>query len=66
MRYVIKSKETYTSKGEEKTMWHDVGLLVIEDNIPKFIKLNQNPHILYSVFLIEDKPTEPKEFKNNN
>jgi len=52
--YTIKSKRSFIDKNsEQKTVWTEVGSLVSEDNgTPKFIRLNINPELLYSVFEI--------------
>lgn len=51
----IVARDAYKDKeGNEKVAWNPVGVL-IEHNGKQYIKLNQNPGVLYHCFEIERK-----------
>lgn len=51
----IKTKKTYTSKGEEKTLWLNVGCLKTTDDGKQFIELNMYPNTPFFVFERKEK-----------
>lgn len=46
----IKVKKTYTSHGEEKTIWNEVGRMVEFDDGSPFIELHMFPGLKFFVF----------------
>lgn len=54
-KLVIKSKKTYTSGGEEKTAWKDVGMITEFDNGGVIVELNHLPNETFSAFPLEKK-----------
>ncbi len=54
----IVTKRTYTSKGEEKTQWLNVGTYKKTDDDKEFIELNMFPNTPYYIF--EKKPKQEK------
>lgn len=55
----IVTKRTYTSKGEEKTQWLNVGTYKKTDDGKEFIELNMYPNTPFYLFEKKDK-TEKK------